>query len=121
MCGPASLVAAVRERRPIKVELMAFAEGDGWYVIWEDGASSWWGLPRGLENQLRGRARSLPGVEFMVCGPQGEWFVLYADGSWKAKGLQGYCSHILAALRSQQRDVHKVLFGEEGAWAILYD
>ena len=118
LSDPDSLLAALLERPGIAIELMAFAEDDGWYVMWEDGVSEWVGLPTGLHNQLRSRAGSLPGVEFLSCGPEGEWFVRYANGSWKANGLQGYCSPRLHNLQSQQRDVLKVLFGE-GTWAIL--
>jgi hypothetical protein len=116
--GPDSLTEALRERPDASVELLAFAPDNG-YMLWDDGMAQWLGLPQALHNQLRGRKRSLPGVEFLACGPGGEWFVRYLDGSWRSGGLQGHCPGTLEELKAEGRDVLKCLFGTDGTWAVI--
>jgi hypothetical protein len=88
--------------------------------MWEDGASSWLGLPRGLDNQLIGRQKSRARVEFLAVGPEGEWFVRFLDGGWKAGGLAERCSEVLNDLHTKGWSIQKVLIGHDESWVIVY-
>jgi hypothetical protein len=106
---------------PKRVELLAFAPGGGYYVLWEDGAQTWRGIPTSLHNRLNGRQKSLPGVEFLSIGPSGEWFVRFLDGSWRTRDVEPECREAVQELKDGGREVLKVLFGHDGSWMILSD
>jgi hypothetical protein len=115
-----ALSKELQSRSDCDVELLAFAPGGGYYIMWEDGESCWLGLPRGLHNQLIGRQKSRAGVEFLAVGPEGEWFVRFLDGDWRACNLPTRCSDVLDELGEEGRSILKVLFGHDGSWAIVY-
>jgi hypothetical protein len=110
----------LQSREGTPVELLAFAPGGGYYIMWEDGESCWLGLPRGLHNKLIGRQKSRAGVEFLAVGPEGEWFVRFLDGGWRADDITDGCSETLHELDKQGWSILKVLFGHNGSWAIIY-
>lgn len=103
------------------MELLAFAPDGGYYIMWEDGTSEWLGLPRGLHNQLVGRNKSLPGVEFLSIGPNDEWFVRYLNGSWRGNGWPVSCEEAVDDIRAGGSSVLKILFGEEFSCSIVYE
>jgi len=123
LAGPQSLYETLNEayQRGVGVELLAFAPDDGWYVLFDDGSSTWEGLPRDLHNQLNSRNPKLPGVEALAVGPAGEWFVRYLNGSWRAGGLEAQCSETLDDVKREGHDVTHILFGEQDSWALLYN
>lgn len=119
--GNDPLSAALHAREyESSVELLAFAPGGGYYILWEDGCDEWNGVPVDLHNQLNGRQKSLPGVEFLAIGPEGEWFVRFLDGSWKVRLVTDGCTNAIEELQAQGCDVLKVVFGGDSSWAIVY-
>ena len=122
-CGPDLLSEALRRRESSRVELLAFASDEGWYVLWEDGCSEWYNLPRGLHNVLNGRQKSLPPVEELSIGPNDEWFVRFLDGKWKTGNLSEEVSVTLETCR-RRWDIMSISFGQDpyiGGYAIRYN
>lgn len=119
--GPDSMSEAIHATN-MRVELLSFAPCGGWYIMWEDGSYAWDNLPLGLHNQLNGRKKSLPPVEYLAIGPNGEWFVRYLCGSWRTGGLP---DEIDEAVESCKRvgDIMSVQFGQDpdiGGFLIRY-
>lgn len=58
--------------------------GPSYYIRWEDGSQEWSGIPRKLDNLLRGREKSRsPLVKFLRLGPEDFWFVMYENGKYQ--------------------------------------
>jgi hypothetical protein len=75
----------------------------------------WRGIPRCLDNKLRGRQPWLPRVRHVALGPGGQYFVLFADGNYQAVAPDDF----LDAVRGVE-DVARVALGPWGVWVVLY-
>ncbi|GAB4822344.1 hypothetical protein N2152v2_009390 [Parachlorella kessleri] len=113
--GPSSMREALCEAFDdgIGVQLLAFTPNDGWYVLWEDGTSSWEGLPAGLQDILDERPDSLPGVEQLATGPNGEWFVRFLDGTWEMDEISDECASAADELQADGFAILSIMFGED--------
>ena len=125
--GPSSMCEALHEasNQGVSVQLLAFAPDGGWYVLWEDGTSSWEGLPWRLQDKLSGRqyqgiSYSLPGVEQLAIGPHGEWFVRFLDGNWEIDDHSDECASAVGELQANGFSILGVMFGEDWSWCIQY-
>lgn len=85
----------------------------------EDNGSMWWsGLPKQLDNKLRGRQKSLPPPRHVAIGPNDLYYVKFEDGSSQWSGSLADCD--CESLR--KNDVKRVAFGaDENKIFILHE
>lgn len=58
-----------------KCDILALGDGGGCFVVGSDGSHWYWGVPRSLENKVKGRQKSLAPVEYVALGTDGEYYV----------------------------------------------
>lgn len=82
----------------------------------EKHAGPWWcgGIPKGLDNKLRGRQQWLPLASFVALDPSDEWqyYVQFKDGNSQWDGPDG----LTEAIHNQQSQVEVVCFAPDGGW-----
>ena len=82
----------------------------------EKDAGPWWcgGIPKGLDNKLRGRQRWLPLTSFVALDPSNEWqyYVQFEDGNSQWDGPDG----LTEAIHNQRSQVEVVCFAPDGGW-----
>lgn len=70
------------------------------------------GLPKGLHNKLNGRQRHLPGIEYVVLGPDGQYYVRFSDGSFQ----HALISPVLGEWLNAGHKLLMLAFGHEGSY-----
>ena len=93
-------------------DIKLFALGRTWLAVDVDGKCSWGqaGIPKGLEDLLWGRQKTLPHPNLIVFGSYSDWwFVQFEDGS---KHWQGLDSYLDDALKSDKSKVQTLAVGQ---------
>jgi len=103
------------------IEVLALGPNDGYYCQNSEGIAIYSKLPKGLDNALTGRKKSLPKVQNVNLGANGEWFVRFEDGDWRCNGHTTKCDETLDEIDDDGGTVHEVLFGVHHTWMIRYD
>ena len=117
---PADLCSKLRNwPTHFTVGAVAFAPGDGWCVLFDDGSHFYSGLPANLASLISKWGGT--GLEDVSIGPQGEWYVRFSDGTWECGNIPAGCAEGLSWIKRRYGVVNHVAFGHDSKWLITYE
>ena len=118
------------EETDAAVSVLAFAPGDGYFALLDDGSWSYYNLPAGLDKFLTNNESRLSNVEHMSVSEAG-WFVSFNDGEHPQMKYAFHTHGEIAGASSLQSTVDKLKanhdklrsidFGSPGNWLVRYD
>ena len=103
------------------INTIALGQPGSFYSKNESGYNTSENLPKGLDNAITGRKKSLRCVHNVNLGPNGEWFIGFMDGSWSLNGHSERCHEVVNNLKGSGRKIKEILLGADGMWMIRYD
>ena len=111
---------AIKAADICSISRVAFGPRCTWIVLYNDGSSTWDGIPTRLHNKLRSRDPRLSQPVEVALGPNETWFVKFANGRYDYT-LSSEVASVVEELNTKGWQLKNVLLNSaNGDWLLRY-